>query len=78
MVSRAPRRRSPPRGPNSSWASRRSVRTGASAKAYRSTLAAAERHGSLADAKARVRQLVAAEGASERFVTQVLGRELAL
>jgi hypothetical protein len=44
--------------------------------AYRATLAAAERHGSAAAVKERVRKLVAAEGAGERFVTKVLGREL--
>lgn len=47
-------------------------------EAYRSTLAAAERHGSGAEVKERVRKLVAAEGAGERFVTRVLGRELGL
>jgi hypothetical protein len=47
-------------------------------EAYRSTLAAAERYGSLAEVKDRVRKLVAAAGAGEHFVTQVLGRELAL
>ena len=47
-------------------------------EAYRSTLAAAERHGSAAEVKERVRKLVAAEGAGERFVTKVLGRELRL
>lgn len=46
--------------------------------AYRATLAAAERHGSAAEAKERVRKMVAAEGAGERFVTKVLGRELGL
>ncbi len=46
--------------------------------AYRSTLAAAERHGRAAEVKERVRRLVAAEGAGERFVTKVLGRELGL
>jgi hypothetical protein len=44
--------------------------------AYRATVAAAERHGSAAEVKERVRKLVAAEGAGERFVTKVLGREL--
>jgi hypothetical protein len=47
-------------------------------EAYRSTLAAAERHGSLAEVKDRVRQLIDAGGAGAHFVTQVLGRELAL
>jgi len=47
-------------------------------EAYRSTLAAAERHGSAADVKERVRNMVAAEGAGERFVRKVLGKELGL
>ena len=47
-------------------------------EAYRSTLAAAERNGSASNVKERVRKLVAAEGAGERFVTKVLGRELGL
>ena len=46
--------------------------------AYRATLAAAERHGSSAEVRERVRKMVAAEGAGERFVTKVLGRELGL
>ena len=46
--------------------------------AYRSTLSAAERHGSAAEVKERIRRMVAAEGAGERFVTKVLGRELGL
>lgn len=46
--------------------------------AYRATLAAAERHGSAAAVRERVRKMVAAEGAGERFVTKVLGRELGL
>ncbi|MCG5052217.1 MAG: hypothetical protein KA712_04590 [Myxococcales bacterium] len=45
--------------------------------AYRGTLAAAERHGSSAEVKERVRKLVAAEQAGG-FVTKVLGRELGL
>jgi hypothetical protein len=45
--------------------------------AYRATLAAAERHGSSAEVKERVRKLVAAEQAGG-FVTKVLGRELGL
>lgn len=44
--------------------------------AYRSTLAAAERQGSTAETRERIRGIVAAEGAGERFVTKVLGREL--
>ncbi len=47
-------------------------------EAYRSTLAAAERQGSGAEVKERVRKLVASEGEAERFVTKVLGRELGL
>jgi hypothetical protein len=46
--------------------------------AYRATLTAAERHGSAAEVRERVRKMVAAEGAGERFVTKVLGRELGL
>jgi hypothetical protein len=48
--------------------------------AYRATLAAAERHGSAAEVKDRVRRMVATEGAGagDRFVTKVLGRELGL
>lgn len=46
--------------------------------AYRATMAAAYRHGSGAEVKDRVRKMVAAEGAGERFVTKVLGRELGL
>ena len=46
--------------------------------AYRATLAAAERHGSAAEVRERIRKMVAAEGAGERFVTKVLGRELGL
>lgn len=45
--------------------------------AYRATMAAAERHGSGAEVKERVRKLVAAEQAGG-FVTKVLGRELGL
>jgi hypothetical protein len=45
--------------------------------AYRATLAAAERHGSSAAVRERVRKLVAAEQAGG-FVTKVLGRELGL
>jgi len=52
--------------------------TGADVRdAYRATLAAAERHGSSAEVKERVRKLVAAEH-SGGFVTKVLGRELGL
>ena len=46
--------------------------------AYRATLAAADRHGSAAEVKERIRKLLAAEGARERFVTKMLGRELGL
>ena len=47
-------------------------------EAYRSTLAAAERQGSASEVKERIRKMVAAESAGERFVTKVLGRELGL
>jgi hypothetical protein len=46
--------------------------------AYRATLAAAEHQGSSAEVKERIRKMVAAEGAGERFVHKVLGRELRL
>jgi hypothetical protein len=46
--------------------------------AYQSTLSAAERHGSAAEVKERIRRMVAAESAGERFITKVLGRELGL
>jgi hypothetical protein len=46
-------------------------------EAYRSTLAAAERHGSAAEMRERVRKMVATENAGG-FVTKVLGRELSL
>ncbi|MEI7705681.1 MAG: hypothetical protein WCK73_13910 [Deltaproteobacteria bacterium] len=46
--------------------------------AYRATLAAGGRQGASAGVKERIRKLVAAEGAGERFVTKVLGRELGL
>ncbi len=45
--------------------------------AYRATLAAAERHGSSAEVKERVRGVVAAEHAGG-FVTKVLSPELRL
>lgn len=45
--------------------------------AYRATMAAAERHGSSAEVKARIRAMVAAERAGG-FVSKVLGRELGL
>ncbi len=45
--------------------------------AYRATLAAAERHGSAAEVRERVRKLVATESAGG-FVTKVLGEELGL
>jgi hypothetical protein len=47
-------------------------------EAYQSTLAAAERHGGGAKVKERVREMVAAAGAGEHFVTKVLGKELGL
>ena len=46
--------------------------------AYRSTIAAAERHGSAVDVRERIRKLVASEGPGERFVTKVLGTDLGL
>lgn len=46
--------------------------------AYRATLAAAERQGTMAEVRERVRQMVAAEGEGDRFVTKVLGRELGI
>ena len=46
--------------------------------AYRATLSAADRHGSGADVRDRVRRMVAAEGDGDRLVTKVLGRELGL
>jgi hypothetical protein len=47
-------------------------------EAYRSTLAAAERQGNGPETRERIRRLVAAEPAGERFVTKVLGKELRL
>jgi hypothetical protein len=44
--------------------------------AYRATLAAAERHGSSAEVKERIRKLVAARGRGESFVATVLDRVL--
>ena len=46
--------------------------------AYRATLSAADRRGSAAEVRDRVRKMVAAEGQGERFVTKVLGRDLGL
>ncbi|MBZ4418653.1 hypothetical protein K8638_19460, partial [Myxococcus sp. RHST-1-4] len=46
--------------------------------AYRSALVAAERHGSAAEVKDRIRKMVAAEGTRDGFVLKVLGRELGL
>jgi hypothetical protein len=46
--------------------------------AYRATISAADHHGITAEARERVRKMVAAEGTGERFVTKVLGRELGL
>jgi hypothetical protein len=46
--------------------------------AYRGTLLAADHHGNTAEVKKRVRTMVAAEGARDRFVTKVLGSELGL
>jgi len=44
--------------------------------AYRSTLAAAEHQHSVAETKARIRDIVAADSDGDRFVTKVLGGEL--
>ena len=44
--------------------------------AYRSTMAAGARHGSAADVKAQIRKMVAAETASDHFISKVLSREL--
>lgn len=44
--------------------------------AYRSTMAAGERHGSAAEVKAQIRKMVAAETASDHFISKVLSREL--
>lgn len=46
--------------------------------AYRSTIAVAERYGSTAELKQRIREMVAAESTKERFVTKVLSQELGL
>jgi hypothetical protein len=46
--------------------------------AYRATLAAAERQGSAAEVRERVRTMVAAVNGGDRFVAKVLGRELGL
>jgi hypothetical protein len=46
--------------------------------AYRFTPAAAERQGSSAETKERIREIAASEVTGERFVTKVLGRELGL
>ena len=46
--------------------------------AYGSTMKAAEKHGSVADARERITALVAGETFGERFVTKILGRELGL
>ncbi len=45
---------------------------------YHAALRAAEHAGMTAEVKARIRAMVAAEPAGERFVTKVLGRELGL
>ena len=44
--------------------------------AYRSTIAAAERHGSSAEVKERIRALVASEATADRFVSKMLASEL--
>jgi hypothetical protein len=41
-------------------------------------LTAAERLGNAVDVKARIRKMVAAEGAGARFVMTVLGKDLGL
>lgn len=46
--------------------------------AYRETLKAAERHGSVQAVKDQIRKMVTAEGAGERLVARVLGRELGI
>jgi hypothetical protein len=46
--------------------------------AYRATLAAAERLGSSAEIKSRIREIVAAERDGKRWMTGILGRELEL
>lgn len=45
-------------------------------EAYRATIAAAERNGSVAETKASIRVMVASEATAERFVTKVLARSL--
>jgi hypothetical protein len=45
-------------------------------EAYRATIAAAERHGSIAETTASIRTLVASEATAERLVTKVLARIL--
>jgi len=44
--------------------------------AYASTMKAAEKNGSIADTRERIRKVVADETFGERFVTKILGREL--
>ena len=44
--------------------------------AYHTTLAVAERHGSAAEVKERIRKMVATGGPGVGFVIQVLKREL--
>ena len=46
--------------------------------AYASTMKAAEKNGSVADTRERIKTLVAGETLGERFVTKMLGRELGL
>ena len=46
--------------------------------AYRCTMAAGERQGRAPEVKAKVREMVAAETASDRFMSKVLARELGL
>jgi hypothetical protein len=46
--------------------------------AYGSTMKAAEKHGSVADTRERIKALVAGETFGERFVTKILGHELGM
>ncbi len=45
-------------------------------EAYRSTIAAAERHGTSAEVKGQIRALVASEATADRFVSRMLASEL--
>lgn len=46
--------------------------------AYDATMKAAQRQGSTAETRERIRAMVADETAGDRFVTGILGRELGL